>query len=210
MPDQTRLNRFFSSFIKLNETGKTYIEKIITQVTINPSSDVIFPLSHQEIPPIVKIQNSKPPEEPAMSRTARTISKYLDGVKIISLSFMDFNEHEENGLFKTQQLDCMDNTVSYSFTETAICFHCGNKTLEMPLDGEIFIHNKPYEEDIFSPQIQSGLAKPASGLETLLIVSKSYRKGIGLTCYNRSESSIDKEVKEKILNIRNLFKEESK
>jgi hypothetical protein len=63
------------------------------------------------------------------------------------------------------------------------------KTLEMPLDGKIFIHNKPYEEDIFSPRIQSSPAKPTSGLETLLIVSKSYLKGIGLTCYNHNKKS---------------------
>jgi hypothetical protein len=133
-----------------------------------------------------------------MPEPIKIISDYLEGAKLLSLTFMDYNEHEKDGSFKTRNLHCMDNIISWSIYGSAIYFQCGKAHIELPLDDDLYIVNKPYEEDITFQESSGHDEEPPSDLETFLMASKSVKKGIAFLYFNRNElSKMKKELNKK-------------
>jgi len=54
MPDQARKDHFSSGFTALDETGKTHIEKMLSQLSELPPSPEQLPPCNQENPSICK------------------------------------------------------------------------------------------------------------------------------------------------------------
>jgi hypothetical protein len=122
-----------------------------------------------------------------VSDPAKTLSAYLYGAKLFSISLTDFNEPDKDTLFKTRQFNCLRKGFSYTITGTALYFKYGKQSVVLPFVGEILIDNKPYEDDNFSPNpnpIPSPDETP-SGLETLVILFKTQKQGIAITYFGR-------------------------
>jgi hypothetical protein len=151
--------------LKLDEPGKRHIEEGLVE------NDGFGPLKAQK------------PRVYRMPEAGRIISGYLDGGRIITVSFLDFNVSEKEESVMIYELNSKDNEVVFSLSDSGIRFRCGDEMREMGLDGEVVIRNKPFEENIFAPRMGNGAGEPASSVESLYIIAKGQKTGVGIVYY---------------------------
>jgi hypothetical protein len=164
MAEQTRKERFAAGFMKLDEWGKSRIEEGLAD------SSGVRPLVEPKLDSCV------------MPEAGGIIAGYLEGGRIITVSFLDFHESSEEQENLVQEMNSQYSDVMYSLSDTGIRFQCNDETLEMDLSGEIYIKDNPFEDDYFAEPGESE-PEPASGVKSLYIIAREQKNGVGIVYY---------------------------